>query len=377
MRVRVLMLVSNEFRPEPRVLKEARTLVRHGHSVAIYAWDRERSGLPERDSLEGIDIVRLRFPGKYGTGFRQTWGYLRFYSEILRRMPKGYDVLHCHEVDLLPLGVLLGRCLDVPLICDMHELYSMVGQGAVFSLKGLLEKILLHRADAVICVNEYQKQYYGLRGVPCIVLPNYPEASLLDSVACPKPSEWLTVGYIGHVRNSMELLGLMHAAQELGYVRVLIAGAGPEASKVKEYASGFSRVEVLGPFKYSMIPDLYSRVDCVFAMYGDDRNSYHAMPVKLWESLYTGRPVIVASDTEAGAFVRKTQVGVDVERSTAGIIAGLERLRGEFQTYSHRAMQVGRTMTWESNEHYLVGLYAHLEGTQAHKVRRRCSMSEG
>ena len=37
----IRMLLSNAFRPDPRVLKEARSLAEAGYEVTVIAWDRE------------------------------------------------------------------------------------------------------------------------------------------------------------------------------------------------------------------------------------------------------------------------------------------------------------------------------------------------
>jgi hypothetical protein len=38
---RIVMLLSNAFLPDPRVLKEARSLTNAGYDVTVIAWDRE------------------------------------------------------------------------------------------------------------------------------------------------------------------------------------------------------------------------------------------------------------------------------------------------------------------------------------------------
>ncbi len=39
--MKVVMTVSNPFKPDPRVYKEAKSLVKTGHKVIILAWVRE------------------------------------------------------------------------------------------------------------------------------------------------------------------------------------------------------------------------------------------------------------------------------------------------------------------------------------------------
>lgn len=37
----IVMLLSNAFRPDPRVAREAKTLADAGHQVTILCWDRQ------------------------------------------------------------------------------------------------------------------------------------------------------------------------------------------------------------------------------------------------------------------------------------------------------------------------------------------------
>ena len=46
---RVAMLLSNAFRPDPRVLKEARSLAQAGYDLTVIAWDREGNLCASRD----------------------------------------------------------------------------------------------------------------------------------------------------------------------------------------------------------------------------------------------------------------------------------------------------------------------------------------
>ena len=52
------MLLSNPFRPDVRVYKEAISLIKGGYDVTVVAWDREMKYLTEERS-DGINILRI------------------------------------------------------------------------------------------------------------------------------------------------------------------------------------------------------------------------------------------------------------------------------------------------------------------------------
>ena len=56
----VAMLVSNRHDPDPRVQKEAEALVKAGHSVCIYAYDRLHEMPIQNEIINGVKIKRIR-----------------------------------------------------------------------------------------------------------------------------------------------------------------------------------------------------------------------------------------------------------------------------------------------------------------------------
>ena len=55
----ILMLLSNEYRPDPRVRKEALTLHEAGHTVTILCWNRSLK-VPDHQDDGGVVIERVR-----------------------------------------------------------------------------------------------------------------------------------------------------------------------------------------------------------------------------------------------------------------------------------------------------------------------------
>jgi len=66
----IVMLLSNAFRPDPRVAREAQALLDTGYRVTLICWDRQAE-LPEHETQNGLDIIRVHnVQSVYGSGWR-------------------------------------------------------------------------------------------------------------------------------------------------------------------------------------------------------------------------------------------------------------------------------------------------------------------
>ncbi|MBU7004454.1 MAG: glycosyltransferase, partial [Theionarchaea archaeon] len=150
----VSMFLANAYKPDPRVRREAISLVEAGHSVRIYAWDRD-CRYPESEESDGIKVERIEVRGAYGKFLPLLPGFLTFYLRlILRSMKDGSDVIHCHDMDTLVPGVIVSRLTGRNLVYDMHESYpDFISTFAPWILVGVLrfvEPFLIRRAGLVI-----------------------------------------------------------------------------------------------------------------------------------------------------------------------------------------------------------------------------------
>ena len=162
----ILMLLSNPFRPDPRVHKEARSLIAAGYTVTIACWDRIGQH-PKKEIIDGINIVRFgpgsafSQPAKFLATLPRFWLKAFFFS-----MKQEWGLIHCHDLDTLPVGILAAKLKCRPLVYDSHEIYSSMVEevtgGVIFRLSRWLERKLVRKPDAVICVNErFQSILHG------------------------------------------------------------------------------------------------------------------------------------------------------------------------------------------------------------------------
>ena len=120
----ILMLLSNPFRPDPRVAREVITLVSAGHSVQVLCWDR-RGEYPSRENYAGAEIIRItNVKTTYGAGLRQLLFTPRFWKEAIRiGLMLRPDAVHAHDLDTLYAGLQFKKSLGCKLVYDAHEDY--------------------------------------------------------------------------------------------------------------------------------------------------------------------------------------------------------------------------------------------------------------
>ena len=114
----VLMLLTNAYDPDPRVRQEALTLIKMGCSLRLLAWDRDRKRAA-REYMEGVEVERLFLRSSHGRGNTQLLFYAWLYVRLLwRGLRVPFDVIHCHDLDTLPLGFILGKLKRKPIVYD-------------------------------------------------------------------------------------------------------------------------------------------------------------------------------------------------------------------------------------------------------------------
>lgn len=376
--MRVLMLLANPFVSDPRVYREATSLLRAGHEVVVVAWDREGRE-PPRQCWDGIEIVRLRTKPKvrYGpgswlwnAGSLLLWQRSAYRRAMELHMERRFDVIHCHDLNTLAVGTRLKRRLGLPLIYDAHEMYAYmmarrVPRG-VTAMLFRLEKRLVNRADRVINVSAPQKRYFEtITSKPIDIVMNckplrYAEYQATDN-------EEVTFLYLGGLGTERSLPVVIEAARDLPGVRCLIGGSGRPAAvqEIKDACSRTSNVEFLGILPFDEVLPATKRADCVVLMLDPrDYKSRFTMANKQFEAMVCGRPIVCTEETYPGELTEQEGVGLTVEHDSRALREAMMRLRDDpalREKLGRNALRAAMTKyNWEREEQKLLQLYSDL-----------------
>ncbi|MFQ6106377.1 MAG: glycosyltransferase family 4 protein [Thermoplasmata archaeon] len=367
----ILMLLSNPFVHDHRVYMETQSLLRHRHSVTLIAWDRLAEH-PPREVIDGVDVIRIRTTGIMKLipfdifRLKSWWRRARSLAMELAERSQ-FDVVHCHDLDTLPIGVWLKDMWGVKLIYDAHEVFTYMMKGEVPShlIRRFqkMEDSLMMRADRMITVGEKYKEYFLSRGKPDdeITLVMNAKDIAVDSYMRPSNTE-PTVLYIGALRRTRFVTELALAGSRLNGIRVVIAGGGAEEERIREIASGSENVEFLGKIPMKEVIPLTLQCDAVFCMFDPEHPLYRiGFPNKFFEALATGRPIIASEGTYVGELVERLKCGIVFRPNMEGIRDGLIFVRdnpSELERMGNNALEAARnTYNWTAQEAALMEVY--------------------
>ena len=366
------MLLSNPFTHDPRVHNEAKSLVMAGHSVTVLAWDRKKEN-PPKEEHEGIKIVRVfntRFMNlvPYDIFRLQFWWKEGYRKALELHERENFDILNCHNLDTLPIGVALKKKRSLPLVYDAHEIWGyMVARDlpkwwANYYL--WKEEQIIKYADKIITVNEPLKKYFTkIANIPISIIMNCKPLQWTEYV--PPNNDEFTLLYVGTLGKSRFLLELVDVVKELPDVHCIIGGTGSKPNYVnslKDKCASAQNVDFFGRVPMGEVLPMTKKADAVVCMTSpDDLNNSRALANKQFEAIVCGRPIICTKGTYPGEFTENKNVGLIVEYNKEALKYGIIRLRDNkalCKELGKNALKVAiLEYNWEKQGEKLVGVY--------------------
>jgi len=369
---KIIMILTNGFDPDPRVYKEAKTLVQAGHDVEILCWDRENKYLDkENDIIDGIKIKRFFTKSKYGSGHKQFLAYLKFMKEVKKYMRgKRCDALHCHDFDGLLIGSNLAKKdKSIKLVYDQHDLlynYFMRRKGLfnkiIYKYIKYKEKILLKKVDTHIVVSpNMAKLYDGHRNI--LIINNAPYKTSFTDIKKEDRNK-IVIGFIGGVRHYSQLKLLIDCSLDFKeHIDILLIGRGLALDKLKKYCleHNVPHVSFAGGFKMSELEKLYKQIDITYAVY--PKTAIVSMPNKFFESIITETPIIADVNTEFGKIVEDKKFGFvinsnqEVSTQLKDILRKIINDKNILNVIKSNMSKEKNKYCWENNIESLLSIY--------------------
>lgn len=377
----ITMLLNNPYRPDPRVQREASTLVEAGYDVDLYCWDRQ-SEFPGEEIRDGISIHRCQeVASTYAAGWRQLWRLPRFWKwaqkQVAQRTPQ---VVHCHDLDTLYPGVALKRQLGCKLVYDAHEHYpalmSLYLPSGLVHLLELWEHLLIRRADHIVCASQTLAEVYRRRtNLPVTVIGNAPPLSESDRVQ-PRDTQrirhqlglnadQLGVFYIGGFTNNRAILPLIAALEGSTTWQAHLWGDGPQRPAVEAAVASLNNVHYHGWAQAGELPGLFAAANVIYYCLRDDYPGapYNA-PNTLAYAMAAGRPLIATPSGDLGAIVAETECGILLHEISPGTIRqallDLEDPLSRQRLGENGRRSAENHYNWETISQHLLKLYASL-----------------
>lgn len=292
------------------------------------------------------------------------------------------DAIYERHAVLATAGMELARHLGVPHLLEVNaplsEEHARHRDGAYGQTVHAIERAILAGADRVIAVSEPLRQWILETGVaPGKVVTQGNGVDLArftpDVEPGRLPGAGPVIGFVGTLRpwhgtatlvRAFAILARDHAASPAP--RLLIVGDGPQRAELERLAvaEGIAeQVTVTGMVPYDAMPAWIARMDVAVAPY-DALPGFYFSPLKLFEYMAAGRPIVAAAIGQVAEVIRDGETGVLYPAGDAGTLAA--RLRALLADYGQRA-RLGRAARiaaerchgWERNARLVASLVAH------------------
>jgi glycosyltransferase involved in cell wall biosynthesis len=239
----------------------------------------------------------------------------------LRRFLRFHFVFEAHEVESAQAGE-RGEATH------MHERREA---RVLASLDGLVTN-----AEGTLAILE--EAHAGRLPVARRVIHNATDRSRLCD---PAPHVGVVAGYVGSLRGFKDIRCLLAAADRLpvGYSVRLVGGAPQDGEFDGVAAAAGPRVEVVPGVPYARVPAVLAKLDVLVVSLGQDLYARRlASPLKLWDYLATGLPIVAPDHPSIRAIC-----GDDFQPYRPGDAASLARA---VELAARRGLGSRRLRTW-------------------------------
>jgi glycosyltransferase involved in cell wall biosynthesis len=389
--MRICMTSFSNLPLDARIQKEVFSLVRAGHEVILIGFSKainkkilhteqafRQVSYPFRQMVDNSVRERLK------RGLHAVRLGLQIYWKTLSTSA---DVYHSHEAYPLPACFLAAKLRGKKLVYDAHELYQKDGW---FS-PSMLERLFIHRAEAVINVNdaraEVLKQRYGL--AQQTVVMNCPPKQLpqkscrLRQILNIPPNDFVVIYHGGFYPKERALDELVRAASLLPrHVHVVILGFDSKGAqavlrKMITELRLSDRVHLLDPIPPRELVEFATGADIgIIPQILVSDNQRFANPNKLFEYMASQLAIVATDAPTITPIVQRFGLGeVFVNARAEEMSRAIMKLL-EAPGYLHTCKMASRRAAeqvffWEKEEKRLLELYASLEVPAAQWARAR------
>jgi len=159
----------------------------------------------------------------------------------------------------------------------------------------------------------------------------------------PKPR----IGYVGTINERLDYDFLEYLAQQRPDCSLVFVGDTypwpPDAPQIQSLQS-YKNIHFLGHYSYEELPTLIKGLDCCLIPYVNDERGRYRSPLKLYEYLAAGKPIVSTENPEVSEFSPHVQIAATPEEFVELIDKALADDNPELQ---EGRRQLARENSWD------------------------------
>jgi glycosyltransferase involved in cell wall biosynthesis len=317
------MIVHSYYEEDPRVRREAESLVGAGRPVVVLGL--RAPGGPARSEVAGVRVEHLDVQRHQGAGLgvylREyvTFLALALFAAVRLHRRERFGLVQVHSLpDFLVFAALPLRLVGVPVLLDLHEAmpeffrsrFPRASNPLVHRLLVLQERLSAAVSTATITVNASMRDRLVRLGVPASkvgVVVNSPSLARFDARAYPRrgfrEDGRLRLVYTGALTPTYEMDVAVAAVAHIAAARpdldvtLEIYGRGDSEPALQAQASSLGvldRVTFHGRVPIEDVPRRVASADIGLAPTRHDQFTDMSLSTKVFEYAAMGKPVVAS-----------------------------------------------------------------------------------
>jgi glycosyltransferase involved in cell wall biosynthesis len=248
-----------------------------------------------------------------------------FYFITLLRLTKDedFDVIHCHDMHTIFSGLVIAKLRKCKSVYDAHDIYYL-NSGVIG--KSVIKKIDLFFAklfDLILVPCDVFNSYFSRVNRNVATIWNVPEHDVyiqkeidsynkfLDDIIGSKTK--YIISYFGSFRFRKPFFTLFEAVKNLDNVYICLSGAGKCLKEIEYLSYNYDNVKIIPLTTPEGVIERYRKTNCLFSIYPHDHPVIkYSIPMKIFDAMAFGLPVIVNNIGYTSMFVEYNNIGYTV-----------------------------------------------------------------
>lgn len=372
MKKEITVLTSAHSRYDVRIYhKELISLKKKYNSVKLIVLD----GKGNTISADGIEIIDINVKKRKTNRFNR---FTIFQYLIVKYFKNGKHLIHFHDSECFVSIFFLKILFNQNFIYDVHEnliedikskqyIPKFLRRSLAF-ITNVIENFIVAKAKGVITATPYLKNKYLKRNKNVESIINYPEVNIFKSCSEYSSRTANSVVYVGVIN---EIRGVFEVMDAIDYFpdNVRFSVAGPfTTEKVKNTFfkhKNINKVDYFGILDRVEIHELLNKSLCGILIGYPVKNALDSIPIKLYEYLACGLPVIISDYPKWKTFIKNNQVGFTVDCFDTKMVGLKVAEIIKNKKKSSEMSQLGRQLfeskyNWEDQQNKLYNFYENI-----------------